>query len=144
MSQTTQIEIQNRGENLAIARETVQDFIKSSDFPDSESGKIILAIDEALANIVEHAETPDGEAVTIDIEVSADQHVFKVIIKDRAQPYDPTSREEVDLKAHYLAGKRDGLGVHLMQKIMDEVNYSYTPERENCLTMIRKATATSN
>ena len=144
MSLSTQITLKNRGQNLVDARGSVQEFIKESDFPDSDAGKIVLAIDEALANIVEHAESEDGSVVDVNIEIVANDHEFQVVIKDRARPYDPTKAEAVDLKTHLLSGKKDGLGLHIMRKVMDEIDYRYTEKRENCLTMIRRATANSN
>lgn len=87
-------------------------------------GKITLAVDEAVANVMEHAyEGIDPGDVRV--AVRRDDDRFIVTVTDKGHQFDPGSIAAPDMKNHVKLGKRDGLGIFLIRQIMDEINYSY-------------------
>lgn len=121
---------------LIIVRDFVQRMIRQSALDATEENKIILAVDEAISNIIEHGYDPDQEG-SIEIEIEADARVFKVVIRDEGRVFDPENKGDVDIENHVSAGKKKGLGIFLMRRIMDEVRYTYKEGNRNELTLIK-------
>ena len=133
-----ELTIPNKSEELFNARKFVKEFLSESNIDKTNSNRLTLAIDEALANIVEHAE---GMAQASDIEISlilkADDKQFEAIIRDTAVRFDPTNLAEVDLEQHLRSSKKGGLGVFLMRQIMDKVSYTFEEGSMNELRLVK-------
>jgi serine/threonine-protein kinase RsbW len=95
-----------------------------------------LAVDEAVTNIIEHGygiECPSRIDVTCEILKDG----LKVMIYDDAEPFDPTSVPDPEVKVSLEEIKPRGLGIFFMRKMMDEVKYEASREMGNTLTMIK-------
>jgi serine/threonine-protein kinase RsbW len=132
-------------DRLAVSNETrylivVRDFIgrmaRQSPLSADEANKIILAVDEAVTNIIEHGFNR-GEQGTIEIEVEFDPGRFQVVIRDTGRVFNPESIPNPDLDEHVKAGRKKGLGIFLMRQIMDEVRYKYKDGVQNELTLVK-------
>ncbi len=122
--------------HLVKIREVVQNAVAQW-APDSHLvAKITLAVDEAVANVIEHAysETEPGD---VRVRISADEEKFVVAVVDTGREFDPNRVEMPDLKEHIRQGKRNGLGIFLMRQIMDEIKYTFVHGMRNELTMIK-------
>ena len=51
--------------------------------------------------------------------------------------FDPNQMTDIDIQSHVAAGKAGGLGVFLMRKIMDQVDYQYRNGKKNQLTLVK-------
>ncbi|MCW8133808.1 MAG: ATP-binding protein [Planctomycetota bacterium] len=124
---------------LAQVRKAVLDVLGRSVFQPSVVHLISLAVDEAVANVMEHAYSHSGERVKKEIQIvlDADPERFEILIRDSGQRFDPAILPDVDIREHVRKGKKGGLGVFLMRKIMDEVNYSFKQGTHNELQMIK-------
>lgn len=132
--------IPNDTKYLAEVRQVVQDVVHSSRFPTSEANRIVLAVDEAVTNIMQHAYEHDLEGnLEIELVVEGDNTKFEVVIRDSGKSFDPKSADEVDVGEHVKNGKRHGLGIFLIRQIMDEVVYSYKQGVRNELRMVKYA-----
>lgn len=130
-------------ERLVVANDTrylseVRDFIsrmtERSLLTPEDANRVILAVDEAISNIIEHAYEDHTEG-TIEIEVVADTERFKVSIHDSGKLFNPTSVELPDIMEHVRKGKKKGLGIFLIRQIMDEVTYHYQEGVRNELVL---------
>ncbi len=141
MSKSIQREltIPNRSEELFNARKFVKGFIDDSPAIDKTNGnRLTLAIDEALANIVEHAESMiQNSDIEISLQLMADDKQFEAVIRDTAVRFDPTNMADVNLEQHLRSGKNGGLGVFLMRQIMDKVSYTYEEGSVNELRLVK-------
>ena len=131
-----EISINSQTENLQIVRDFLFNVMERAKLPMGDRNKVILAVDEAVSNIIHHGYTKnDGEII---IEVEADIKKFSIIITDNGRFFDPTvSSHDIDLKTHIRSGKKRGLGLFLVQKIMDEVHYSFKDGQKNVLTLVK-------
>ena len=116
----------------AFAKET----LAGSDLPKGVAYRIVLAVDEAVTNVIEHGYGA-GERGMIRISMSAKGGRLEVVVRDHGRHFDPTSVEEVDLERHVREGRRKGLGLFLIRKIMDELRYSFERGLGNRLTMVK-------
>ncbi|MCX7804698.1 MAG: ATP-binding protein [Planctomycetota bacterium] len=123
---------------LRLVRRTVAEVIAAGGFPRKDANLIALSVDEALANIMEHAYAgcARGEK-EIEIILEADPERFEVVLYDSGREFDPSSVPEVNIEEHVRAGRKNGLGLFLMRQIMDEVNYSFQHNVRNRLQMIK-------
>jgi anti-sigma regulatory factor (Ser/Thr protein kinase) len=130
------ISITNDTSLLLSVRDFITRMIRASQLPNNEWNRVILAVDEAVTNIIEHAYSNDTEG-EIEIEVEVTQQHFKIVISDRGKSFDPASVPMFDLAGYLRSGKRKGLGIFLMRQVMDEVRYSFKPGGKNELTLIK-------
>jgi len=138
--QTKAFKIPGDTRYLIEVRNFVRSVIDESSFPLDDANRIVLAVDEAVANVMEHAYEKQGDTnLEVDIIISASANEFNITIKDIGKDFSPDSVMEVDIKEHVKAGKRNGLGLFLIRKIMDEVSYRFDPDEGNMLTMVKYA-----
>ncbi len=125
--------------------------------------KLVLAIDEAVANVIEHAYSrSDGDVVsTIELSIEVRQDRIVIRILDRGVPFDPRAAESSREKPAGDAAPeaeavpaevtitpaarrtistfhRRGFGLQLIRLIMDEIDYQRTPHGENLLILTKR------
>jgi anti-sigma regulatory factor (Ser/Thr protein kinase) len=123
---------------LAQVRDLVSKGVTIGEFPPHFLNRLQIAVDEAVTNIIEHgyAGQPRGSA-TIDITVIVDEREFRIVIVDHGMTFDPNKMSDIDIQSHAAAGKTGGLGVFLMRKIMDQVDYQYQAGKKNQLVLVK-------
>ncbi len=125
---------------LSKVREAVIAVLGHGLFSPVKANLIALAIDEAVANIMEHAYTHEREGggrKDIQIILDATPRRFEVLIRDHGMAFDPRGVPDVDVREHVKRGRKGGLGIFLMRRIMDEINYSFKQGVHNELQMIK-------
>lgn len=135
------LQIQSRTELLADMRGFVSDAARSFGFSEGEVGKIELAIDEACTNIIKHAYkyNPDG---IIEIRLSV-QNVgktnrkFIVEILDSGVSFDSSKYTAPDMTEYFRKLRHGGLGIVLMKKLMDEVEFGPSVGNRNTIRLIK-------
>jgi serine/threonine-protein kinase RsbW len=108
-------------------------------FDQKQSYRIELAVDEACTNVIEHAyEGKRGGQITMKVAI-APQKWLKITLEDQGKAFDPKSIEHYYPENAFNRTKIGGLGVYIMQTIMDEVRFEFKiPHIGNRLTMIKK------
>ena len=129
------LRITNETKNLSLVRQVVGEVLEKTPFGRPEKDKIVLAVDEAVANVVEHAYA--GELGNIDIQFILDDERFEITIRDNGKKFNPEMVATPDIHQHIKAGLKGGLGMFLMRKIMDEVRYSLDSTYVNELVMVK-------
>ncbi len=121
---------------LNAFRQSADDFI-GDELDELEKNRVILALDEAFVNVVEHGYRgkPDGE---IDLSMRRIKGGLEFSILDRAEEFDPTTKGQVDLIEHGAGGASHGLGIHLYTTIM-KTRYEARPGGGNCLILLKEA-----
>ena len=101
-----------------------------------------IAIDEACSNIIAHAYGGEGRG---DIECTCriGDDGLTVILRDYGRPFDPSSVPKPDLHASLADRDAGGLGLYLLRQMMDEVQFEFTPDAGNSLTMVKRREAVS-
>lgn len=135
-----ELTIPNDATYLSQLRQTVLDLLAQQGVGNDVAHMIILAIDEAVANVIEHGyeTTEDKESCKINVVLDLNPKKLEVRIRDTGQPFDPKSVPgDVDLSESVKMGKKGGLGIFLIRRIMDEVQYTYKRGEHNELYMIK-------
>lgn len=128
--------VSNDTRHLLAVRDFISRMARHGGLPPEEVHKIVLAIDEAVTNIIEHGYNKD-EKGTIELEADWERDRFQVVIRDSARVFNPESIPAPDMAEHVKAGRKKGLGLFLMRQIMDEVRYRYKDGVQNELTLVK-------
>ena len=126
-----------RYDNLALIDAFVREIACDAGFNMEEVYLIETAVDEACSNIIEHAYGGE-ERGDIECSCSFDKVGITIVLKDRGSAFDPTSIPEPDPRASLKKRKRQGVGLLMMRKIMDEVHFDCCTPDGNVLTMIKR------
>ncbi len=136
--------VRSTTDHLKEVRTFVDAAARQFGFGDDEVANIVLAVDEACTNIIKHAYggAPDGD---IRVTVIREGKSFEIQIHDHGRSFDPESIHAPNLKKHLTEYRRGGLGVYLMRRLMDHVEYSMHPGEVNEVRLVKflgSATAT--
>lgn len=129
------LRITNETKNLSLVRQVVGEVLDRTPFGRDDKAKIILAVDEAVANVVEHAY--EGKKGDIDVVFRLDGERLEITIRDNGKKFNPETIATPDIHKHIKDGLKGGLGMFLMRKIMDEVRYSLDSTYVNELVMVK-------
>jgi phosphoserine phosphatase RsbU/P len=122
---TKKLKLTSARKNIKVVRETVGLIAKEIGFNDSEIYNIKLAINEAQANIIEHAYFgKEDKEIHFNFIVYEDRLVIG--IKDFGKGYKQSSLKAGTKYLNSLEGS--GLGVFLIKSIMDDVQYKQIPK----------------
>ena len=86
--------------------------------------KLTLALEEAVANVIHHAfaGAAPPHRVEVDLAIGADRVTAEVV--DNGRPFDPSAAPEPDRNLPLEQRDPGGLGIHLIRRMMDRVDYS--------------------
>ncbi|MCU0538364.1 MAG: ATP-binding protein [Desulfobacterales bacterium] len=98
--------------------------------------EINLALDELFTNIISYGFTDGGEH-RIELNLSAADEVLTVTIADDGVAFNPTERPAPALPDTVDDCRVGGLGIYLIQNLMDEVHYR-REDKKNILTLKKK------
>lgn len=121
-------------DNIPKVTEFVDKKLEAFDCPLKIQMQIDVAIDELFSNIAKFAYRPEVGPATVKVEV--EQEPLSVIITfiDKGKPYDPLSQGDPDVTLSAEEREIGGLGIYLVKKTMDDVNYEYK-DGQNILTI---------
>jgi len=113
------LKIQSDPKHLAIGRRFIEHHAKRAGFDDLTVSQIVLAVDEAVTNIIRHSYDmkPDCD---IEYRVDSSKDHFTVFLRDYGKPCDPSKIAPRPL--HEV--RPGGLGTHFIRTVMDEVRYN--------------------
>ena len=135
MGATLRVQFPSDPKFLSLLRGVISTTAKIVGFDEIEIGKLQLAVDEAVTNIIRHSLKNDFNR-TIDAELTLDERALEVVLRDDG---DPAEEDALNPKEP-SADRPGGLGLHLMHECMDKVSYERTADNRNrlCLTKYLK------
>jgi Anti-sigma regulatory factor (Ser/Thr protein kinase) len=134
---TFTLDVPSTTENLALIREFVNCVAVQAGLNDVEVGQLELAVDEACANVIEHAYGDDATK-QVTIRAVFDEDTLRIHVIDTGTGFDPTQVRQQDLKELIAKRRTGGLGMRLIKTLMDEVHYEIEPGKKNELRMVKK------
>ena len=130
------IEILSQARYVSAVRAMVAELAERIGFPQPYCSQISLAVDEALSNVIKHGygRRDDGRIwITIHHE-SHPRPAMEIVVDDHARQVEPDSIRSRDLDDI----RPGGLGVHIIQQVMDQVKFEKRPEGGMRLTMSKR------
>ena len=99
-----------------------------------------VSLDEVLANVVHHGLEGRGESAQVELELSfepGDPPRCEVRVADDGPEFDPLSAPAPDTTLGVDERPIGGLGIELVRRLMDEIQYERRDGR-NCLRLVRR------
>ena len=87
---------------------------------------INLVVEELFTNMVRHNEG-GGDRITVSIE-RRDNRLHLELVDSDVEPFDPETVEVPPVNADIAERRPGGLGIFLVQAMVDDLNYDYEPE----------------
>jgi len=135
MSQRFQITRAAELESLSVFRGFISDCCANFKIPYETVYQLMLAVDEACTNIVEHGyKGMDPGSIILSFRIEADR--ILVQITDFGHVFEPTEAPKPDVKAALEDREMGGLGLYLIYQIMDNIDYQAS-EEGNTLTFTK-------
>jgi anti-sigma regulatory factor (Ser/Thr protein kinase) len=131
------LEVPSESAFLGLVREVTRKMAGVAGFEDKTADQLALAVDEAASNVLEHAYRGAPDRV---LRVDMDDHgeAFCVNVVDDGECFDPASRPSLDVRQLERDRRTGGLGVHLMERIMDSVTFQRREPLNVCCLVKRK------
>lgn len=131
------LKVPSSTENLALIREFIGSAAQQAGFESAEIAKLELAVDEACANVIEHAYGHDISKEVI-VRATLDDEALSIDIEDTGRGFDPALVQPEELEQLINKRRTGGLGMRLMKTLMDEVRYEIEPGKKNALHMVKR------
>jgi serine/threonine-protein kinase RsbW len=130
------LKIDSRTDRLIIVREFVSDAAREFGFGEDDVSKISLAVDEACTNVIKHAYGFDSSK-SLTVTVVPGKDFLEFLIRDNGKGFDPSKVSTPDMKEYLSHFRKGGLGVYLMKKLMDVVEYQLLPGQKNEVRLVK-------
>jgi serine/threonine-protein kinase RsbW len=124
-------------ENVSLAVDFVAKWGEAAGFQGQDLYTIQVAVDEACANIVQHAYA-GMEPGDLEISCHLEGTAFVVQIQDWGKSFEPDSIADPDVEAPLEKRNLGGLGLFLMRQFMDNVQFITSPGGGNRLLMFKR------
>lgn len=126
-------------DNLGIIQGFIEEKLEEAECPMGILMQVSIAVEEIYVNIARYAYNPEVGYATIRCAIGAnDQGKTEVSLGfvDQGKPFNPLAKEDADITLS--AEERDigGLGILMVKKSMDNVEYHYE-DGQNILTITK-------
>jgi anti-sigma regulatory factor (Ser/Thr protein kinase) len=127
-----QLSILSHPKYLQLVRGAMRKVTDIIGFSVEDADHITLAVDEACSNIIKHSYMNDPDK-KIDISIKVQGKKLEIHITDygkKCKSSDMQSRDISDIRP-------GGLGIHIINKVMDSVEYDSSSPRKNQIRMVK-------
>ncbi len=118
---TIEADVNNLDEVLAF----VDEQLEVHDCPPKTQMQLDVAVEELFVNIAHYAYNPETGNATVRVEIQENPLSVVITFIDRGVPYDPLAKDDPDVTLSAEDREIGGLGIYLVKKSMDAVNYEY-------------------
>ncbi len=120
-----QMSAEAKKENIAAVTAFVDEVLEANGCPLKAQMQIDVAVDEVFANISEYAYAPKTGTATVGIEILDNPKRAVLTFIDQGIPYNPMTAKEPDVTLTAEEREVGGLGIFLVRKTMDDIQYEY-------------------
>ena len=132
-----ELTLQAQIENIPRVTAFIDEQLEALDCPMKPQMQMDVAIDEMFCNISRYAYAPDVGEATVRFEFDESTRMASVTFIDSGVPFNPLSRQDQDVTAPSHEREVGGLGIFLVRKTMDQMEYRYE-NGKNILTIRKK------
>lgn len=129
-----EIEVDAEKSNLSTVISFIESRLNETNCSAKELMQISLASEEIFVNISDYAYGSRKGKARVRVEVSGAPVTVTITFIDNGRPYDPLKLSDPDITLPAEKRKIGGLGVFLVKKTMDDVDYEYK-EGQNILRL---------
>jgi serine/threonine-protein kinase RsbW len=124
-------------DSLARISEFITDATTQAGLDDHAAWQVQLAVDEAATNVIQHG-YDEGAPGAIELSWRVDGPDLVVKLRDRGKRFDPENVPAPDITSPLEERQAGGLGIYLMGRLMDSVQFEFDDVQGNLLTMTKR------
>ena len=94
--------------------------------------RLLVVVDEIYSNIVRYSGASEAQ-----VRIMKETDTLRLVFRDNGKPYNPLDAKEPDITASAEDRAIGGLGIFMVRKMMDNVEYMYK-DGQNVLTLTMK------
>ncbi len=129
-----QITVEATLENLQKVIDFATEQLEIRECPMKTSMQLELVIEEIFVNISSYAYNPEIGPATFRMEFEENPDAVLMTFIDKGKPYNPLEKADPDTTLELEDRDIGGLGIFLVKKNVDEINYEYA-DGKNILRM---------
>jgi sigma-B regulation protein RsbU (phosphoserine phosphatase) len=130
-----ELTIHNQASELPLAHHALDQFVADHSLRLTGLARLHVAMEEHLTNIISYGYRP-GQTGAIQIRFALTDSNLQVEIADDARPFNPLESPEIDTSVPMKNKPVGGLGVFLIRKSVDKLEYRRVDER-NVLVLVK-------
>ena len=116
---------------LSELRAFLQEAIEGTTLSEIEKHQVTLAVEEVCANLIIHSHGCNPqEFIQLEVKDSNEKLIFE--ITDQGEAFNILDYEVPDLKKVMIEKRKGGLGIILVKKIMDEIEFESVNGTNTC------------
>ena len=118
-------------DSLSAIYDFAEEILEANDIGEAIRFPVHLAMEEVFTNMVKYGPDTDGE---IGVDVVVDSGAVTVTLtEDDVDEFDVTRPRDVDTNASLADRTPGGLGLHLLQNMVDNLEYQYADRRSRVI-----------
>ena len=138
MADDVRLQVRSDPRFLRCIRSLVRGWVEACELERDATDEMVLAIDEACSNAIRHSYGGDCDRF-VELTLRADVEYLEVRLCDQGTPCPPEHVQRRELEVPDPENlKPGGLGVQLMHRAFDEVEFCPDRTQGNCVIMRRK------
>jgi serine/threonine-protein kinase RsbW len=119
-------------QHLASVRTFVREVLLTYKISEIQIYQLVLAIDEICANLIIHSQNcNEHRSFELEIEVIPDRQIL-FLLRDDGDAFDITKYCTPELEEIITAGRKGGMGLILVKRIMDNIEFSKEKNHNIC------------
>ena len=118
--------------NLKLIRDFVTEYLNTYALSDILLNQIVLAVDEICANLIIHA-NHENPSKFITLQIDKIKNTVQFEIADNGVAFNQTKYQEPNIEEHIRVGKKGGVGIALVNRIMDSVEFKTIKGQNICI-----------
>ncbi|MBD3290530.1 hypothetical protein GF337_17125 [candidate division KSB1 bacterium] len=116
-----QVKVPAQVSYLRVLRKFISRIGEKYNFTPNELYAFKASVDEACTNIIEHGYGHKDGSITMKAIVKSES--FTIELVDKGKSFDPSLVAKPNLQSYVAEGKKGGLGIFIMHKLLDKVDY---------------------
>ena len=124
-SAVKELTLEARLENIAVVTAFIDEQLEALDCSMKALTQIDIAIDELFGNIAHYAYPGGTGDATVRFDFDAATRTASIAFIDRGVPFDPLKKPDPDVTLSAEARAIGGLGIFMVKKSMDKLEYRY-------------------
>lgn len=127
--------IKNNLSEIERLSKAVAEFGEKNNLSSEVIYDVRLALEEVVSNIINYG-FEDNYEHQISIEMNLQGETLTMKIKDDGKPFNPLEVKSTNLEKPFDEREIGGMGIHIVQQLMDELRYNR--EKDNNILLLKK------
>lgn len=125
-------------DGLVQAEAGLDEFSSAHGLTRNDTWPFHVAIDEILSNIVKYGLSGEGAEGRVEIRLRLEPEALEMVLLDDAAPFNPLEAARPDTALAAEEREIGGLGIEIVRRLMDTIEYERVENRHNRLLLRRR------